>query len=89
MYQFVCEHLVPGCEFKAQKVSEEEAHDVAKDHLHERHQVEYVDDNAWEMIARAVMPIPHWMPPNAKRGTPNAVLPYDGCREQWNRACSR
>ena len=59
MYQFVCDHLVPGCDYRAKRASEEETHEVAKDHLHERHQVEYIDDEAWETIARAVMPIPH------------------------------
>lgn len=59
MFQFVCERLVPGCDYKSKQLTEEESHEIAKDHLHERHQIEYVDDDAWETIARAVMPIPH------------------------------
>lgn len=59
LFQYICEHLVPGCTYKSSALTEEETHDIGKDHLHESHQIEYVDDEAWETIAKAVMPIPH------------------------------
>ena len=59
MFEYVCDKLVPGCHYKARAETEEEAHELARDHLHEHHQLEYIDDQAWETIGKAVMPIIH------------------------------
>ncbi len=57
MFEYVCDKLIPGCEHKFEAVTEEELHDLAKHHLREHHDIEYVDDQSWLMISKAVIPI--------------------------------
>jgi predicted small metal-binding protein len=59
MFEFDCDRLIPGCDYKVQAETEEELHELAKDHLHEHHDVEYADDESWLIISRAVIPIIH------------------------------
>ncbi|MFV2001082.1 MAG: DUF1059 domain-containing protein [Acidimicrobiia bacterium] len=59
MYEFVCEHVVPGCTTKIAGETKEQAVEWAKDHVHEHHPMEYIDDETWRKIASEIVVMPH------------------------------
>ena len=43
MYEYVCEHIIPGCEHKERADTEARVAEKAREHLHEHHGMEYID----------------------------------------------
>ncbi len=44
MYEFVCDHIIPGCTHKETGDTPEAVHEKAIAHLHEHHDMSYIDD---------------------------------------------
>ncbi|KAA3638000.1 MAG: DUF1059 domain-containing protein [Armatimonadetes bacterium] len=59
MYQFVCDHLVPGCTYKSDEADEKKTFEVAREHMRSHHDTIYHDDEAWRIINKAIIPIAH------------------------------
>jgi hypothetical protein len=47
MFEYVCENLIPGCRTRERGETPEAAREKARIHLHEHHDMAYLDD-AWE-----------------------------------------
>ena len=43
MFEYVCDHIVPGCTIKTQGDTPERAREKAVAHLNEHHGMEYID----------------------------------------------
>jgi len=56
MFEYVCEHIVPGCTIKAQGDTPERAREKAVAHLHEHHGMEYIDAPVSDKIDLAILP---------------------------------
>ena len=50
MYEFVCDHIIPGCTVKEQGDTPEAAREKAIAHLHEHHDMSYIDKSVMERI---------------------------------------
>ena len=52
MYEFVCDHLVPGCTHKDRDEKQQELLDRAVTHLQEHHNLDYHDEPMAESLKR-------------------------------------
>ena len=50
MYEFVCDHIIPGCTVKERGDTPEAAREKAVEHLHEHHDMSYIDEPLLERI---------------------------------------
>jgi predicted small metal-binding protein len=55
MFEFVCEHIVPGCSAKERGDTPEAAREKALQHLREHHDMSYIDADLSERIGRAIV----------------------------------
>jgi len=56
MYEYVCEHIIPGCEFKVQGDTEARVAEKAREHLHEHHGMDYIDVDS--KVTNAIFRLP-------------------------------
>jgi predicted small metal-binding protein len=59
VYEYLCQHVVQGCTTKISAETREQAVEGAKDHVHEHHPTEYIDDETWLRIATELAVMPH------------------------------
>lgn len=45
MYEFVCDRIIPGCTHRERGDTPEAVREKAIAHLHERHGMEYIDED--------------------------------------------
>lgn len=57
MYEFVCEHLIPGCTTRESGDSKAAVKEQARRHLSEHHETESVDQALWKGIDLAIVTI--------------------------------
>lgn len=50
MFEFVCDHIVPGCTHKETGDTPERVREKAVEHLHEHHGMEYLDPAATRLL---------------------------------------
>ena len=50
MYEFVCDHLIPGCTTTERGDTPEAVREKAVEHLHQGHGMEYIDDDMMKRI---------------------------------------
>ncbi len=55
MYEFLCDHVIPGCTHKETGDTPERVREKAIQHLHEGHGMEYIDDDFMKKISAATM----------------------------------
>ena len=59
MYQFVCDHVIPGCTAKETGDTQDEVRTKAARHLHEHHLLDDVDKGFDERINSAIFLLEH------------------------------
>ena len=52
MFEFVCEHVIPGCTYKDRDHSEEKLLERTEIHLREHHDLDHDHDRIWEAVKR-------------------------------------
>jgi predicted RNase H-like HicB family nuclease len=57
MFEFVCEHIIPGCTAKETGDTVEECREKAQSHLHKHHDIQHSDSGPWEKIDLAIATI--------------------------------
>jgi predicted small metal-binding protein len=58
MFEYVCEHVIPGCTTKVEAAdTPEAAREKALEHLHQHHGMEYIDGPTSEKISLAIVPV--------------------------------
>jgi predicted small metal-binding protein len=50
LYEFVCNHIIPGCTYKEQGDTLEAVREKALAHLNEHHDMSYIDQSMQERI---------------------------------------
>jgi predicted small metal-binding protein len=55
VFEFVCEHIVPGCPATERGDTPEAAREKALRHLHEHHDMSYIDDDLSKRIGEAIV----------------------------------
>ena len=55
MFEYFCDHVIPGCTFKDHGDTHEAAREKAIQHLHEGHGMEYIDDDMMERVNAAIL----------------------------------
>ena len=50
MFEFVCDHVVPGCTHRETGDTKERAMEKAREHLNEHHGMEYLDSNTTHLL---------------------------------------
>lgn len=50
MYEFVCDHIIPGCTHREQGDTPEAVREKAVAHLHEHHDMSYIDQAMLERL---------------------------------------
>jgi len=58
MYEFICDHVVPGCTHKETGPTEAAVREKAIAHLHEHHDMDYIDEDAAGRIPAAIIRLP-------------------------------
>ena len=54
MFEFVCQHIVPGCSTKERGDTPEAVREKALRHLREHHDLSYIDDDLSLRIGEAI-----------------------------------
>lgn len=54
MYEFVCDHIIPGCTHKETAETEEAVRELAIKHLHEHDDMGYIDDDVSMKLQGAI-----------------------------------
>jgi predicted small metal-binding protein len=55
MYEFLCDHVIPGCTHKEHGDTPEAAHEKAIKHLHEHHEMDYIDNDFGQRLRDAII----------------------------------
>jgi predicted RNase H-like HicB family nuclease len=58
MFEYVCEHVIPGCTTREQGDTPEAVREEARRHLHEHHGTEYLDEALEMRIGAAIFRLP-------------------------------
>ena len=58
MFEFVCDKVIPGCTHKETSDTPEAAREKAIAHLHEHHDMKYIDQDVTARIGIAISPLP-------------------------------
>lgn len=56
MYEFVCDHMIPGCTHRETGDTPEAVREKAIAHLHENHGMEYIDGGASSRVDEFIVP---------------------------------
>jgi predicted small metal-binding protein len=56
MYEYVCDRLIPGCSHKETGDTPEALREKAIAHLHEHHDMGYIDDEVSVRLTSAIVP---------------------------------
>ena len=54
MYEYVCDHIIPGCTHKETGDTPEAVREKAIAHLHEHHDMSYIDEDVSQRIGLAI-----------------------------------
>lgn len=57
MFEYVCEHIVPGCTTKELGDTREAAREKALEHLRRHHDMDYIDGPTSDKITLAIVPL--------------------------------
>lgn len=55
MYEYVCDHIIPGCDFKVRAETHEAMKQKAEKHLREHHNMDYLDKDILDRINNAAI----------------------------------
>ncbi len=55
MFEFICDRVIPGCEHKETGDTAERVHEKAIAHLHEHHDLSYIDEPTQARVSRAII----------------------------------
>ena len=55
MFEYVCEHVIPGCTSKERGDTTEAVREKAQAHLHSHHDMEYLDADLWRKVDQAIV----------------------------------
>ncbi len=53
VYEYVCDHIIPGCDFKARTETHEAMEKEAEKHLREHHNMDYLDKDILQQVNKA------------------------------------
>lgn len=54
MFEFICDRVIPGCEHKERGDTPERAREKAIEHLHDHHDMSYIDDATNAKVLAAI-----------------------------------
>jgi predicted small metal-binding protein len=57
MFEFICSRVIPGCEHKETGDTAERVREKAVAHLHEHHDLAYLDEPTEQRLSQAILPV--------------------------------
>ncbi|MEN8114808.1 MAG: DUF1059 domain-containing protein [Actinomycetota bacterium] len=58
MFEYLCDHVIPGCTTKETGDTSEAVKEKAIKHLHEHHDMEYLDEPTIARVDAAIFTVP-------------------------------
>lgn len=55
MFEYICDHVIPGCTHQERGDTKEAVREKALKHLHEHHNLDYLDEDMLERVDFAIM----------------------------------